>query len=163
MNARDPMFIHYVEDMDRALWFYRDVIGLEVVDASPGWSTLRCGGCTVALHILGPGMNEAAVDHAGLNLCADDLDGAVAEVIAGGGHVKEVREAGGGVPVRMRNSAIRRATASSCASPSEPERQPDYGISRKSGAAANATWRAARSSGATRQTPLRGARSVPQP
>ena len=101
MNARDPMIIHYVEDMDRALRFHRDVIGLEVIEASPGWSTLRCGGCIVALHILGPGMNVATVDHAGLNLRVDDLDGAVAEVIAGGGHVKEVREAGGGVPVRI--------------------------------------------------------------
>ena len=101
MNARDPMIIHYVEDMDRALRFYRDVICLEVIEASPGWSTLRCGGCTVALHILGPGMNESAVEHAGLNLRVDDLDAAVAEIIAGGGHVKEVREAGGGVPVRI--------------------------------------------------------------
>ena len=46
-------------------------------------------------------MSEAAVDHAGLDLRVDDLDSAVAEAIAGGGHVKEVREAGGGVPVRI--------------------------------------------------------------
>ena len=101
MKATDPMIIHYVEDMDRALPFYRDVIGLLVIEAAPGWSTLRCGGCTVALHIRGPGMNEAAVDHAGLNLRVDDLDAAVAEVVAGGGQVKEVREAGDGVPVRI--------------------------------------------------------------
>ena len=101
MNARDPMIIHYVEEMERALRFYRDVIGLEVVDTSPGWSTLRCDGCIVALHILGPGMNEAAAAHAGLNLRVDDLDAAVAEVVTGGGHVTRVQEAGGGVPVRI--------------------------------------------------------------
>ena len=101
MNARDPMIIHYVNEMDRALRFYRDVIGLEVVEASPGWSTLRCDGCIVALHILAPGMNEAVAAHAGPNLRVDDLEAAVAEVVAGGGHVKRVQEAGGGVPVRI--------------------------------------------------------------
>jgi predicted enzyme related to lactoylglutathione lyase len=95
------MIIHYVNEMDRALRFYRDVIGLEVVEASPGWSTLRCDGCIVALHILAPGMNEAVAAHAGLNLRVDDLEAAVAEVVAGGGHVKRVQEAGGGVPVRI--------------------------------------------------------------
>ena len=101
MNARDPMIIHYVEKMDRAVQFYRDVIGLELVDTSPGWSTLRCNGCIVALHILGPGMNEAAAAHAGLNLRVDDLDAAVAAVVTGGGRVMRVQEAGGGVPVRL--------------------------------------------------------------
>ena len=101
MDTREPMIIHYVEQMDRALRFYRDVIGLEVVDTSPGWSTLRCDGCIVALHILGPGMNEGAAAHAGLNLRVDDLDAAVAEVVAGGGQVKRVQEAGGGIPVRL--------------------------------------------------------------
>ena len=101
MNAREPMIIHYVEQMDRAVRFYHDVIGLEVVDTSPGWSTLRCDGCIVALHILGPGMNESATAHAGLNLRVDDLDAAVAEVVAGGGHVKRIQEAGGGIPVRL--------------------------------------------------------------
>ena len=101
MNAREPMIIHYVEQMDRAVKFYRDVIGLEVVDTSPGWSTLRCDGCVVALHILGPGMNEAAAAHAGLNLRVDDLDAAVAAVVTGGGRVTGVQEAGGGVPVRI--------------------------------------------------------------
>ena len=61
-----------MSNMDRTLRFYRDVIGLELIEASPGWSTLRCGGCTVALHILGPGMNVAAVDHAGLREIVDN-------------------------------------------------------------------------------------------
>jgi predicted enzyme related to lactoylglutathione lyase len=95
------MVIHYVKDMDRALPFYRDVIGLKVAFESPGWSTFQCGGCIVALHILSAGMSEGAVAHAGLNLHVDDLDAAVAEVVAGGGEVGDVREAGGGIPVRI--------------------------------------------------------------
>ena len=101
MNATEPMVIHYVKDMDRALPFYRDVIGLDVVFESPGWSTFQCGGCTVALHILSAGMSEGAVAHAGLNLHVDDLAAAVEEVVAGGGEVRNVREAGGGIPVRI--------------------------------------------------------------
>ena len=101
MNAREPMVIHYVREMDRALRFYRDVLGLQVMDESPGWTTLRCDGCIVALHILAPGMAEAPFAHAGLCLRVDDLDAAVAEVAAGGGLVKAVREPGGGVPVRV--------------------------------------------------------------
>ncbi len=101
MNATEPMVIHYVKEMDRALRFYRDVIGLAVVDESPYWSTLRCGGCIVALHILSPGMTEGAAPHAGLNLHTDDLDAAVEEVAAGGGEIRFLREAGGGIPVRI--------------------------------------------------------------
>ena len=101
MNATEPMVVHYVTDMDKALPFYRDVLGLKVEFESTGWSTLRCGGCIVALHILSPGMIEGAVAHAGLNLHVDDLDAAVKEVAAGGGEVKNIREAGGGIPVRI--------------------------------------------------------------
>ncbi|MCE2438745.1 MAG: VOC family protein [Candidatus Latescibacteria bacterium] len=101
MNATEPMVVHYVKDMDRALPFYRDVLGLKAEFESTGWSTLRCGGCIVALHILSAGMIEGAVAHAGLNLHVDDLDAAMEEVTGGGGEVRNVREAGGGIPVRI--------------------------------------------------------------
>lgn len=95
------MFIHYVRDMGRALAFYRDALGLDPVQETPGWSMLRCQGCIVALHIIAPGTEERPVAHAGLNLQVDDLDAAVEEARAGGAEIRAVRPAGGGVPVRL--------------------------------------------------------------
>ena len=42
--------IKFVADMDRAVKFYRDVIGLEVKFESPGWSEFVTGETTLALH-----------------------------------------------------------------------------------------------------------------
>lgn len=39
-----------VSDMDRAVAFYRDVLGLPVLDESEWWSTLDCGGLRLGLH-----------------------------------------------------------------------------------------------------------------
>ena len=74
IQARDPMFILYVKEMDRAIAFYEQVLGLEVLQHTPGWSMLRVGKATLALHILGPKSLERATSHAGLSLQVDDLD-----------------------------------------------------------------------------------------
>ena len=42
--------IEFVSDMDKAVKFYRDVIGLEVKFESPGWSEFETGATTLALH-----------------------------------------------------------------------------------------------------------------
>lgn len=39
-----------VQDMDRALRFYRDVLGLRVVDTHPYWTSLDVGGARMGLH-----------------------------------------------------------------------------------------------------------------
>lgn len=39
-----------VADMERAVRFYRDVLGLKVVDSSPYWTTLDAGGMRFGLH-----------------------------------------------------------------------------------------------------------------
>ncbi|MBD3649613.1 MAG: VOC family protein [Pseudomonadales bacterium] len=101
MKARDPVFILYVHDMDRALKFYRDTFELEVVQHTQGWSMLRCGGATIALHILTRHSPESVLPHAGLNLQVDDLDAGIAAVIAAGGEHIETREPTSFVPVRM--------------------------------------------------------------
>jgi len=101
MKTRDLMIIHYVHDMQSAIRFYRDTLGLDLDQESPGWTTLRCGDALVALHILSPDMEEAPLPHAGLNLQVDDLDAAVEEAKTAGAHVLAIREAGGGVPVRL--------------------------------------------------------------
>ena len=94
------MVIHYVHDMDRAYAFYHETLGLDPDTRSAGWSTLKCGALLVALHSAVPG-GEGTLPHAGLNLQVDDLDAAVEEVQAGGGRLRVLREAGGGVPVRL--------------------------------------------------------------
>ncbi|WP_395611944.1 VOC family protein [Allosphingosinicella sp.] len=42
--------IKYVADMDKAVAFHRDILGLAVRFASPFWSEFDTGGTTLALH-----------------------------------------------------------------------------------------------------------------
>jgi len=42
--------IKFVADMDKALKFYRDVVGLTLKFESPGWSEFVTGETTLALH-----------------------------------------------------------------------------------------------------------------
>jgi len=42
--------IKFVADMDKAVKFHRDVLGLKVKFESPGWSELATGETTLALH-----------------------------------------------------------------------------------------------------------------
>lgn len=59
-----------VSDMERALDFYRDVLGLEILSESPYWSELQAGGVRIALHL---GVEET--QRGGWTLCleTDDL------------------------------------------------------------------------------------------
>lgn len=101
MKVKDPVFILYVRDMDRALKFYRETFDLDVVQQTSGWSMLRCGGATIALHILSKNSAEDVLPHAGLNLHVDDLDAGIDAVVAAGGQHIETREPTDFVPVRM--------------------------------------------------------------
>lgn len=42
--------IKFVRDMDEAVAFYRDKLGLQLKFQSPGWSEFSTGGTTLALH-----------------------------------------------------------------------------------------------------------------
>ncbi|HXW93933.1 MAG TPA: VOC family protein [Terriglobales bacterium] len=42
--------IKFVSDMNKAVKFYRDVVGLELKFESPGWSEFATGEITLALH-----------------------------------------------------------------------------------------------------------------
>jgi lactoylglutathione lyase len=46
--------IEYVEDMTRAVVFYRDVVGLPLKAESPHWSEFSTGDTTLALHAASP-------------------------------------------------------------------------------------------------------------
>jgi predicted enzyme related to lactoylglutathione lyase len=50
MAAKLGYVIEFVGDMDRAVSFYRDVIGLTLKFQSPGWSEFSTGDTTLALH-----------------------------------------------------------------------------------------------------------------
>jgi lactoylglutathione lyase len=50
MTAKLSYAIEFVEDMNRAVKFYRDVIGLPLKFESPDWSEFSTGATTLALH-----------------------------------------------------------------------------------------------------------------
>ena len=75
----------YVREMERAIRFYRDTLGLEVAFESPGWTTFRTGACTLALH---------ATERRELGAAEPDPTFLVADVAA-----ERARLAGAGVEV----------------------------------------------------------------
>lgn len=100
-TPRNLMVIRYVHDMDRAVAFHRDGLGLAPVMSSPGWSLLACGDALVGLHHIHAGVREHPVGFAGLNLEVDDLDAASRRAIGHGARLVEIREAEPRVPVRL--------------------------------------------------------------
>jgi lactoylglutathione lyase len=50
MPAKLSYIIEFVADMDRAVKFYRDVVGLPLKFQSPEWSEFATGDVTLALH-----------------------------------------------------------------------------------------------------------------
>ncbi|HEV2313857.1 MAG TPA: VOC family protein [Candidatus Acidoferrales bacterium] len=50
MTAKLSYVIEFVEDMDRAVKFYRDIIGLPLKFQSSGWSEFETGETTLGLH-----------------------------------------------------------------------------------------------------------------
>lgn len=51
MQTRFTYAIKYVADMERAIVFYRDTMGLPLKFQSPGWSEFATGDVTLALHL----------------------------------------------------------------------------------------------------------------
>ena len=102
MDFRNPIFIHYVHDMQRALDFYQRAFGVKASSESPGWSMLDFGAVELALHILAPGsQDEGPIPHAGFNLEVDRIEDARALIEAAGGKLLELREAVPRIPVRV--------------------------------------------------------------
>ncbi|MBI1817596.1 MAG: VOC family protein [Deltaproteobacteria bacterium] len=80
----------YVRDMQAALAFYRDGLGLRVVDEGKWLSLLAAGSANVALHWTGSATQRPQVGDIRLEFRADDLDRAVS-ALRGGGMRVEVR------------------------------------------------------------------------
>jgi lactoylglutathione lyase len=54
MPSRSSYVIKFVGDMDRAVQFHRDVLGLTLKFQSPEWSEFATGDTTLALHPASP-------------------------------------------------------------------------------------------------------------
>ena len=97
MNVESVTYMLTAQDMDRAVAFYRDVIGLKQRFSSPMWSELTFGDAIVALH----GGGSDALRKTGLNFRVDDINSAVREIELGGGRVAREPEDRPGEPIRL--------------------------------------------------------------
>jgi predicted enzyme related to lactoylglutathione lyase len=80
----------YVRDMERAVAFYRDTVGLELDFGSDHWTTFETGACTLALHATDarePGKGEPDP-----TFLIADADAERARLAEAGVEVSEVRE-----------------------------------------------------------------------
>jgi predicted enzyme related to lactoylglutathione lyase len=83
-------FMVPVDDMDRAMGFYRDVLGLTPQFSSPEWSELAWRDATVALHRGGDRRPESW-----LGFQVEDLEATLSAMEAAGGRrVRESNEGG---------------------------------------------------------------------
>ena len=83
MEITETMVMLMPEDMDRAVAFWRDGVGLEVRSTSPFWSELLAGRTVIALH---GGGGSSSVAQLGLRVT--DVDAACADIVAAGGAVR---------------------------------------------------------------------------
>ena len=63
--------IKFVADMDKAVKFYRDVLGLPLKFASPGWTEFVTGETTLALH---PASEKNPAGTVELGFTVDDIE-----------------------------------------------------------------------------------------
>ena len=63
--------IKYVADMNKAVAFYRDTLGLELRFQSPGWSEFSTGETTLALH---GASDEHPAGSSSIGFVVDDID-----------------------------------------------------------------------------------------
>jgi predicted enzyme related to lactoylglutathione lyase len=73
--------IKFVGDMDKAVAFYRDTLGLKLKWASPFWSEFETGDTSLALH---PASDENRAGNVQLGLRVDDFDAFIADAEAKG-------------------------------------------------------------------------------
>lgn len=95
--------ILFVDDVALMRDFYRDVLGLTVLDDEPGWVRLDAGSSVVALHsirraatnpLAGPPA-ERTDGHVKLCFHADDVDAARADLVARGVVMRAIHRHGG--------------------------------------------------------------------
>ena len=102
------MVIHYIDDMGRAISFYKGALRLVVNTESPGWSTCRVTETLeLGLHTRGEGYTGPKAPHSfdacetTLVLNVDDLDACCTRIAEHGGTLDRILEPREGIPVRM--------------------------------------------------------------
>jgi predicted enzyme related to lactoylglutathione lyase len=85
------------QNMERAIRFYSEVVGLEVKFESPEWTELAFGEAIVALH----GGGTGAYRKTGLSLQVKNIASACKEIEAGGGKVASPPMARPGEPIKL--------------------------------------------------------------
>jgi predicted enzyme related to lactoylglutathione lyase len=101
MDIKKVVFMLMAQDMDRAITFYEDVIGLEVRYRSPNWTELGYGDAVVALH----GGRYGEFKPTGLGFTVTDIDAACQEVRDGGGKVVSGPSERPGEPIMLAHLA----------------------------------------------------------
>jgi predicted enzyme related to lactoylglutathione lyase len=74
-----------VQDMERAVGFYRDVLGLDVEMQSPEWTELEAGGLSIGLNAREP-QGARADGGAVISFRTDDIEGEVERLTGRGAH-----------------------------------------------------------------------------
>jgi predicted enzyme related to lactoylglutathione lyase len=97
MVVESVKYMLMAQDMERAVRFYCDVIGLEVQFQSPQWTELAFGNAIVALH----GGGQGKYERTGLSLQVRDIASACKEIEAGGGKVALWPQARPGEPIKL--------------------------------------------------------------
>jgi predicted enzyme related to lactoylglutathione lyase len=83
VKVRDIFFMLMVQDMERAVRFYRDVLGLDVENHTPEWSRLALGDKIIVLR--GDGTGD--LTWTGLHFEVQDIQEACLRVQEGGGRI----------------------------------------------------------------------------
>jgi predicted enzyme related to lactoylglutathione lyase len=103
IKAKMTQIILYVEDMARAVHFYKDLLGLKVTypgkltdAAQEMWVELDAGGCSLALH---GGAQDRPDDQHELIFKVKDLAQARMALVNAGIHVAEIRILEDGAPI----------------------------------------------------------------
>ncbi|HEY7698305.1 MAG TPA: VOC family protein [Vicinamibacteria bacterium] len=97
MLIESVKYMLMAQSMERAVRFYRDVIGLKVAFESPEWTELTFGNAVVALH----GGGTGAYRKTGLSLQVRDIVAACKEIEAGGGKVASPPQTRPGEPIKL--------------------------------------------------------------
>ena len=83
MKVQDVFYVVMVHDMERAVRFYRDVLGLDVEGQTPEWSRLAIGYKIIVLR----GGGAGDLTWTGLHFEVEDIQDACLRVQEGGGRI----------------------------------------------------------------------------
>jgi predicted enzyme related to lactoylglutathione lyase len=101
MKPQSVKFVLMVEDMERAVAFYRDALGFDESFASPHWSELRFGDAILGLHGGGDGSRTPT----GLSIQFEDIAHAYDRALALGATGVQAPEAREGEPILLASLA----------------------------------------------------------